>query len=89
MTRTIDRFPGVEWVDGDAPFIRVDADKCTGCADCLKVCLADCWEVNDRKARIKTLAACMECACCWYVCDAEAIVFSWPRGGAGYRSDWG
>ncbi len=89
MPRTVERFPGVEWVDGTGEFIRVDVEKCTGCGNCVKVCLADCWEIKNRKARIRTLEACMECACCWYVCDPGAIVFSWPRGGTGYRSEWG
>ena len=31
----------------------------------------------------------MECAACWYVCEENAIFFSWPNGGTGYRSDWG
>jgi len=31
----------------------------------------------------------MECAACWYVCEPEAIVFNWPMGGKGYRSEWG
>jgi NAD-dependent dihydropyrimidine dehydrogenase PreA subunit len=83
------KFPGVEWVDGAGDFIRVDAVKCTGCANCMNVCLGDCWEIMDRKAKIKSLDTCMECASCWYVCDAGAILFSWPKGGTGYRSDWG
>ena len=29
------------------------------------------------------------CAACWYFCKEEAIDFSWPKGGTGYRSDWG
>ena len=87
--RTSERFPGVEWIGDAGDFIRVDEAVCTGCGDCLRVCLADCFEVTGRKARVKRLDECMECASCWYVCPVEAIVFSWPRGGTGYRSDWG
>jgi ferredoxin-like protein FixX len=31
----------------------------------------------------------MECASCWYVCDRDAIRFSWPKGGAGFRTRFG
>lgn len=89
MIKTNDNFPGVEWVDGTGDFIRVDKDKCTGCGNCMNVCLGDCWEIIHQKAHIKTLATCMECASCWYVCDADAVDFSWPKGGTGYKSDWG
>jgi NAD-dependent dihydropyrimidine dehydrogenase PreA subunit len=87
--RTSKRFPGVEWVGDAADFIKVDEAKCTGCGDCLRVCLAQCFEVVQKKARVRSLAECMECASCWYVCPAEAIDFSWPPGGMGYRSEWG
>lgn len=89
MPRTEKKFPGVEWIDGTGDFIQVDLEKCTGCANCVNVCLGDCWEIVERKARIKTLATCMECASCWYVCDTGAVLFTWPKGGTGYRSEWG
>jgi NAD-dependent dihydropyrimidine dehydrogenase PreA subunit len=57
--RTSKRFPGVEWVGDDAEFIRVNEAKCTGCADCLRVCLAECFEVVHKKARVRSLAECM------------------------------
>lgn len=89
MARTSDRYPGIEWVEGTGNFIQVDPEKCTGCGNCVKVCLGDCWEISKKKARVKSLGECMECAACWYVCEQGAIDFSWPRGGTGYRSDWG
>ncbi len=87
--RTHGDFPGVEWVDGTGEFISVDGKKCTGCANCVNVCLGDCWTLVAKKAKIKTLDTCMECASCWYVCESAAIFFKWPAGGTGYRSDWG
>lgn len=82
-------FPGVEWTGGTGDFITVDAEKCTGCGDCMKVCLAQCYEIADRKARIRNLDFCMECASCWYVCTQDAITFAWPKGGTGFRTNWG
>jgi MinD superfamily P-loop ATPase len=89
MARTCEKFPGVEWIEGAGRFIQVDRRKCTGCGNCAKVCLGECWEVKERKARVRSLAACMECAACWYVCPEGAVRFSWPPGGTGYRSNWG
>lgn len=89
MVKKFDEFPGVEWVEGTGEFIKIDDDRCTGCANCVKVCLANCYEIVNKKAKIKSLEKCMECAVCWYVCKSEAIIFSWPLGGTGYRSEWG
>jgi ferredoxin-like protein FixX len=89
MARTSDRYPGVQWVDGTGDFIKIDAAACNGCGNCTRVCLGDCYEISGKKARIRSLEQCMECAACWYVCDKGAIDFSWPKGGTGYRSDWG
>ncbi len=89
MSRTSDRYPGVEWVDGTGDFIKVDAEKCDGCGNCVKVCLGEVFEIAGKRSRVKDLSECMECAACWYVCDRGAIEFSWPQGGTGYRSDWG
>jgi NAD-dependent dihydropyrimidine dehydrogenase PreA subunit len=87
--RTSKRYPGIEWIGETGVFIHVDTEKCTGCGDCLKVCLADCFEIANKRVKIKNLNECMECASCWYVCMQGAIDFSWPQGGTGYRSDWG
>jgi ferredoxin-like protein FixX len=79
----------VEWVEGTGEFIKIDKQKCTGCANCVKICLAGCFEIVDKKAKIRSLENCMECASCWYVCQDTAIIFSWPLGGTGFKSDWG
>jgi len=88
-TRSSNKFPGVEWIDGTGTFISIDTNKCTGCGNCIKVCLAECYEIKRKKARIKNLDLCMECGSCWYVCAEEAIVFAWPKGGTGFRTMWG
>lgn len=89
MVKTFEEFPGVEWVEGAGEFIVIDEEKCTGCAYCVRVCLAGSYEIVEKKARIKSLDKCMECAACWYVCPEDAIDFSWPPGGTGFRSNWG
>jgi len=89
MVKNFKQFLGVEWIEGTGDFIKIDEIKCIGCANCVKVCLADCFEIVEKKAKVKNLDKCMECASCWYVCQEEAIIFTWPSGGTGYRCDWG
>ena len=89
MVKTFKEFPGVEWVEGTGAFIKIDEEKCIGCANCVNVCLAGCFEMFEKKAKVKSLEKCMECASCWYVCEQGAILFSWPQGGTGFRGDWG
>jgi NAD-dependent dihydropyrimidine dehydrogenase PreA subunit len=45
MVKTSKEFPGVEWVEKTGDFIKVNEQKCIGCANCIKVCLADCFEM--------------------------------------------
>ena len=84
-----EKFPGVEWYEKTESFIEIDVKKCTGCANCVNVCLASCFEIKEKKANIKNLENCMECAACWYICEENAIIFNWPKDGKGYRSEWG
>ena len=87
--RNSKKFPGVEWYENTEPFIKIEEEKCTGCANCVNVCLASCFEIKEKKAYIKNLEECMECAACWYICEQDALIFDWPKNGKGYRSDWG
>jgi NAD-dependent dihydropyrimidine dehydrogenase PreA subunit len=89
MVRKFEDMPGIEWVEGTGEFITVNAEKCTGCGNCIKVCLADCYEIINKKSRIRSLEKCMECGACWYSCTDDAINFSWPTGGTGFRTNWG
>ncbi|MFW9971176.1 MAG: indolepyruvate ferredoxin oxidoreductase subunit alpha [Candidatus Odinarchaeota archaeon] len=89
MVKTFREFPGVEWIEETGDFIKIDKKKCTGCSNCVNVCLGECFLIVEKKAQVKTLEKCMECASCWYVCPEDAIIFTWPIGGTGYKSDWG
>ncbi len=39
---TYQGFPGVEWIEGAGDFITVDQERCDGCGNCIRVCLAKC-----------------------------------------------
>ena len=88
-TRSFDDIPGVEWIPAPEPFIAIDESRCTGCGDCVRVCLGDVFKLRDGKAVIRSLDRCMECASCLFICESGAIDFSWPAHGSGYRSEWG
>ena len=52
---------------------HVVTDKCTGCAECQKVCPADAVTVIDEISRIDH-DICIKCMCCHEVCRYDAIV---------------
>ncbi len=73
--------------------LLLDREACTGCRMCLAVCPHGVFEIEQGKARIVDLDACMECGACVMNCSAEAltvhagvgcasaIVRSWIVGG--------
>jgi NAD-dependent dihydropyrimidine dehydrogenase PreA subunit len=87
--RAFKDIPGVEWVPAPEPFILIDEARCSGCGNCLRVCLANVFKLRDKKAEVASLDRCMECASCLFVCEPGAIDFRWPNHGTGYRSEWG
>lgn len=89
MVRTSNEFPGVEWVEISENFIKIKEELCNGCGNCLNVCLARCFTIKNKKAIIISLTYCMECSACWYACEQNAIDFNWPKGGEGFKSNWG
>ncbi len=83
----------VKRVDPDktGDFISYDPSKCNGCGKCTLVCSMNLWSVKEGKARLssKYRELCLECAGCWEICAAEAIDFSYPRGGTGVVIEYG
>lgn len=53
--------------------LELDRTKCTGCAMRLSVCPHGVFALDDGKARIDDLDACMECGACARNCSAEAV----------------
>lgn len=51
--------------------VRLDADKCVGCTDCIKRCPTEAIRVRDRKAKI-IKERCIDCGLCIDVCKRHA-----------------
>ncbi len=84
-----DKVLGTKWVSGTGEFIKIDHDRCNGCADCVVSCFGDCIGNRKGKAVNRTNETCMECGACWYICRQGAVEFSWPKGGTGIRVEHG
>jgi len=82
----------MRYIEGVAT-LRLDRAACTGCTRCTEVCPHDVFAMEDRRARIVDLDACIECGACAKNCPARAIsvnpgvgcasaiINSWIRGG--------
>jgi NAD-dependent dihydropyrimidine dehydrogenase PreA subunit len=79
-----------QFAPGDrGTFIRVIAEKCTGCGECARFCVRDVWRQSGQIYEPENLAECVECGACWNTCPAEAIDFDEPPGGTGVRFAYG
>ena len=53
--------------------ITLNAEMCTGCGICAKICPHRVLELHDRKAALTAEDRCIECAACRLNCAAGAI----------------
>ena len=67
MREPLKRMEGVE--------VNIDANECTGCGKCFKVCIYDGLEMKDDKATINQ-ENCLGCGRCERVCPTKAISIS-------------
>jgi NAD-dependent dihydropyrimidine dehydrogenase PreA subunit len=67
--------PGLRYLPGVAT-LQLDADKCNGCRVCQEVCPHGVFVIEDRKARIVDLDACIECGACALNCQPGALTVS-------------
>ena len=51
---------------------KVDADTCTGCAECVEACPLEAIEIEDEIAVVDE-DTCSDCGACVDVCPTEAI----------------
>jgi NAD-dependent dihydropyrimidine dehydrogenase PreA subunit len=56
------------------PFnVKIDLNKCNGCAECVDVCPVDVFELIDGKAQAINMARCLGCESCVEVCTRSAV----------------
>lgn len=77
-------------LDEHHPHIEIDNEVCrTMCRDraCLFICPAGVYSERDGDI-VAEWAACLECGTCKVACPAQALSWTYPRGGFGiiYRS---
>jgi len=79
-----------QYVNSATEHIKVDADKCNGCAKCYRICPTGSYEMVDGKAdwSIFGMSYCGECGACRYVCPVDAIEWKYPEGGTGMIHKW-
>ncbi len=71
--------------------VRVNADKCTGCKDCIASCPFEAIEIKEGKAVVNEY--CQSCMTCISVCPEGAIVETEsaeakPEKAEGYKGVW-
>ena len=51
--------------------VKIDIDKCTGCAACLEICPVGAIKIENEKAVVSE--ECVDCGACVSQCPIEAI----------------
>ncbi len=72
--RTLDLWAGFGFAFEPWFTLRVDADRCTGCATCVEVCPKGVYELSGRKSRVARMDDCVQCTACLRQCPTGAIM---------------
>ncbi len=56
--------------------VEVDADKCTGCEECVGACPSSVLELVDEKSEATDIDECLGCETCVETCPEGAITVS-------------
>jgi DNA-directed RNA polymerase subunit D len=58
------------------PEIKIDLEKCDGCASCVSACPRNCLELVDKKVVVKNIEDCSICKACVDACGMDSIKVS-------------
>ncbi|WP_456475194.1 4Fe-4S binding protein [Candidatus Pyrohabitans sp.] len=53
--------------------IEVNKDTCVGCGECVDICPADVYELQDGKSEPVRMEDCVNCCSCVEVCPTNSI----------------
>lgn len=56
--------------------IKIDDERCNGCAQCIEFCPVDVFEVQNGKSLPVSPQNCLGCGTCVAICEAEAIIIT-------------
>jgi NADH-quinone oxidoreductase subunit F len=56
--------------------VHIDARRCTGCGQCVKVCAVGAISGEKKKAHVVDAAVCTRCGACRNICKFEAVISS-------------
>jgi len=62
-----------KWRLGMAFEVMVDAEKCKGCEECIEICAAEVFEMQEGKSVPVNAKECLGCGSCVEVCKEKAI----------------
>ncbi|MDI6830384.1 MAG: 4Fe-4S binding protein [Actinomycetota bacterium] len=81
----VDRFALADVIPSGRDFIFLDAERCTGCGNCVAICPMDLWRMRGGRAELAEgyRGVCVECGSCFIACEAGAVDFTYPPGGTG------
>jgi formate hydrogenlyase subunit 6/NADH:ubiquinone oxidoreductase subunit I len=57
----------------------LDESRCTGCADCVRVCPTGCLEMDGPLPGLPRPGDCVSCAVCVLICPSEALQLATPE----------
>jgi DNA-directed RNA polymerase subunit D len=63
------------------PHVKIDAAKCDGCEECVKICFKQVFEIQDDKAVVVREMDCSLCNLCTKECVANAITIDYDKTG--------
>jgi NAD-dependent dihydropyrimidine dehydrogenase PreA subunit len=53
--------------------VSIDRERCKGCEECLEICTAGVFEMQDSRCLPLNVRACVGCRSCVEVCQEDAI----------------